>query len=136
MHSTQTITHSLAQEVEDVNWSITRRMPCLHDLLLLMRACAHAGSENTTIVDVCIEYLEAADAGDTAAVVAKWDKHLPPMASNVDVRVTNVPPYLRKMVKVHESYIVSEYKKAHPDEPDAGSRAKVRLPLAWDAASP
>jgi hypothetical protein len=136
MHSTQTITHSLGQEVEDVSRSITRMLPCLHDLLLLMRACAYAGSEDTTIVDVCVEYLEAADAGDTAAVVAKWDKHLPPMTSKVDVRVTNVPPYLRKMVKVHDSYIVSEYKKAHPDEPDAGSTAKVCLPLAWDAASP
>jgi hypothetical protein len=89
--------------------------------------CPCAGLEQTTIVDVCAEYLEAAAVGE-AAVVAKWEKDLPPMASKVDVRVTNIPSYLRTRVKMHDAFIISEYKKAHPTDPDAGSIAKVFLP--------
>jgi hypothetical protein len=98
--------------------------------------CARAGLEQTTIVDVCTEFLEAAEKGESDAVVAKWEKDLPPMASKVDVRVTNVPSYLRTRVKVHDSYIMSEYKKAHPTDPVAGSIAKVCLPTTTHAKRP
>jgi hypothetical protein len=111
MHSGQTIAHSVVQEVEGGHRCITSVLLCLRELLLpvsVLCVGAHAGSENTTIVDVCVDYLEAEEVGKEAAIVAKWEKHLPPMASKVDVRVTNVPPYLRTMVKVQDAYIISE----------------------------
>jgi hypothetical protein len=46
------------------------------------------------------------------------------MASKDDVRVTNVPSYLRTRVKLHDSFIISDYKKAHPTDPAAGSIAR------------